>query len=477
MKRSTLDALIPVPCQTTRSGQRLNFARLRGFHVDEAFSTLAPEVETLFRFFDLTVRETDAASADFVLRRTALPAEAFRIAVTATGVTVEAGNAAGAFYALAACRQMFFAALTAGVQGAALDCGTVADAPRFPWRGLLLDSARHFQDVETIRHVLRLMAQFRLNRFHWHLTDSQGWRLALAATRGLENHYKLTPGFYTATDIRAVTELAHALHIEVIPEIDIPGHSELILTHHPEYACPNADGNIREFCLGNPEARDFLANVLEEVTALFPASSAIHIGGDEADPRNWEKCPRCQAARQALHCVDMRELEHRFMTDMSRRIAARGRTPIVWGTGSGLFPPGDTVIQCWLDLRDPLRAAPHGNKVIYSLHNSLYFDYPNRLSEPWENWMFELSERGVYLCDPLGIWQEQLKDTILGTEACLWTETVPRWRVVEKILPRLWAYAECAWSAPEKKDWHDFAARKELLEAAGFGSWLERLSR
>ena len=474
MKRSTLDALIPIPCRITRTGKRLKIAGLRNFHAAEAFRSLIPEVAALFRTFDLPIRETAENRANFILARAALPAEAFRITVAETGVTVEAGSAAGAFYALSACRQMFFATLIAGTNAAELDCGVIADEPRFGCRGVLLDSARRFQDVGTIRNVLRLMAEFRLNRFHWHLTDDQGWRLALQTTRGLENEGTLTPGFYTPADIREVTELARELHIEVIPEVDIPGHSAVLLEKYPQYACPNADGAVREICLGNPAAQRFLKDILTEVTELFPESRSIHIGGDEAELHNWEKCPRCQAARQALHCANMRELENRFMNEMSRFIAQCGRTPVVWGNGSGPAYPSDTVIQSWLDLREPLRAAEHGNPVIYSVHNSLYFDYPANLSEPWESWMFELTERGVYMCDPHVVWAEQVKDAILGTEACLWTETVPRWRVTAKLLPRLWAYSECAWSRPENKNWHDFAARKEALEAAGYGVALLR---
>ena len=168
----------------------------------------------------------------------------------------------------------------------------------------------------------------------------------------------------------------------------------------------------------------------------------------------------------------MRELENRFMIEMTRFPVERGRTPMLWGTCSGQTYPPDTIIQSWLDIREPLRVAPNGNKVVYSVHSSLYFDYPANPSEPFETWMFELSEKGVYMTDPCIIWEEKVRDAILGTEACLWTEMVPEWRVMRKILPRLGAYAECAWSLPEKKLWHDYLRRKELLEAAGYYDYL-----
>ena len=148
---------------------------------------------------------------------------------------------------------------------------------------------------------------------------------------------------------------------------------------------------------------------------------------------------------------------------------------MIWGTCSGQLYPPETIIQIWLDIREPLKVIPHGNKTVYSVHNSLYFDYPANLDEPWETWMFELSEKGVYMTDPYIIWPERVKDGTLGTEACLWTETVPQHRVMSKLFPRIFAYSECSWSMPENKSWHDFVRRKELLDAAGFTDFIKNL--
>ena len=246
------------------------------------------------------------------------------------------------------------------------------------------------------------------------------------------------------------------------------------LEYFPQYACENADGVVGEFCLGNEEGKTFIKSVLDEVMELFPDSRYIHIGGDEAETRSWDKCPRCRRAMQEANCSTMRQLENKFMIEMSRHVVAAGRIPVQWGTCSDQRYPVDTVIQTWLDIREPLRVAANGNKVIYSVHTSLYFDYPAKLSEPFETWMFELSERGVYMTDPYIIWPDAVKDAILGTEACLWTEQVPQWRVIRKILPRLAAYSECAWSLPENKDYHNFAQRREYLESAGWVDYLYR---
>ncbi len=166
----------------------------------------------------------------------------------------------------------------------------------------------------------------------------------------------------------------------------------------------------------------------------------------------------------------LRELENHFMRELTHFAVEKGRIPIVWGTGTP-FPP-ETVIQAWLDIREPAKHIGNGCKCIMSVHTSYYFDYPADLNEPHESWMFALPEEGVYMADPYVIWEQQWKDKLLGPEACLWTEYVPEWRIIRKILPRLGAYAETAWSRPENKAWHDFRRRHELLTAAGYEDYL-----
>ena len=475
----TLDILVPAPQRCCKSSGKFALSALKKFWVDPAWNddAFAGKIRALFSFFGLTAEPvSDPAEAQFCLfeSKAVGRAGAFTLEITPEGFQLSAGERSGADYALAACRQIFFGALRCGTFNAAFDCGRVEDQPRFEFRSLHLDSARQFQSVSVICQVLKLMAELRLNVFHWHLVDNEGWRLKLESAPGLENHFLKTPGYYTAGDIAEIRALAQSLNIEIIPEIDIPGHSIGTLEYFPQYACENADGVVGEFCLGNEEGKTFIKSVLDEVMELFPDSRYIHIGGDEAETRSWDKCPRCRRAMQEANCSTMRQLENKFMIEMSRHVVAAGRIPVQWGTCSDQRYPVDTVIQTWLDIREPLRVAANGNKVIYSVHTSLYFDYPANLSEPFETWMFELSERGVYMTDPYIIWPDAVKDAILGTEACLWTEQVPQWRVIRKILPRLAAYSECAWSLPENKDYHNFAQRREYLESAGWVDYLYR---
>lgn len=472
---STLDCLIPAPQKVIPASGQLAAHALQKLFIAPEFADLDTEIVELFDYFTLPCPEkADEKSANLKLIYTQLPAEAYSITVSNSAITLQAGSRSGMRYAVNSLQQIFFAACIKGSDCALFDCGTIEDAPRFAFRSLHLDSARHFQSTAVIKQYLRLMSIFKLNTFHWHLVDSQGWRLQLAATAGLENIYSVTPGFYTSDEISEIRALAAQLDIAIIPEIDVPGHSRGTLKFFPQYACSGA-GNPSEFCLGNPQSEVFIKNILAEVMQLFPESLYIHIGGDEASTANWEKCPVCQAALQQKNLQTMRELENDFMNRIGQFVLDNDRTPILWGTSSGQFYPAEMVIQCWLDIREPVRAAANGNNIIYSVHNSLYLDYPANLSEPWETWMFELSEKGVYMCDPYIIWPDKVAHALLGTEACLWTETVPQWRVMQKVLPRMYAYSEAAWSLPENKDYNCFAQRKELLEAAGYAQKLYSL--
>ena len=475
MSRKIYETLIPAPASVTPLSGVLLLQDIKGVYCDEAFRCLQDEFAALGAYFELDFSRAAEADAVIVCKMADMKnAGAWSIRIENGKVVLTAGEMTGIRYAFSALTQMLF---TAGIQGLkedALDCVLIQDEPRFTWRSFMLDSARHFQKIDVIKQVLNICAALRLNTFHWHLVDNQGWRLPLASTANLTAAGSYSDGQYTRAELEDVVAYAKRLGITIVPEVDIPGHSNMLITNYPQLACDPADPGS-ELCIGNPETIEFMKKVFRELMDIFTDSPYIHIGGDEAETEHWEKCEKCRAAMEKRGLKSMRELENAFMVDMSRFIVENGRTPMIWGTCSGQVYPADTIIQVWLDIREPLRVAPNGNKTVYSVHTSLYFDYPANLSEPWETWMFELKESGVYMTDPYIIWPEKVKDSVLGTEACLWTETVPQRRVIQKVLPRIFAYSECAWSAVGRKDYHDFVARKELLEAAGYMQYLQQL--
>ena len=393
--------------------------------------------------------------------------ESFEITITPDEVTIAGGDPAGLFYGVNAFEQLLCIAVIRGTRGAEIPCGKVSDSPRFGYRGFMLDSARHIQSVETIKKVLAMMAKLRLNVFHWHLCDSQGFRSESKLFPELNTLAAITPGYYTAEEIKEICDFASECFITVIPEIEMPGHSLGLLALHPELCCdPENPG--KEFCLAKPEVRTFLEKLIAEFAGLFPDAKVIHLGGDEAETAHWDNCPACQAKMKELGLTNIRQLENAFMNDMAAFVRSLGITPVTWFTGS--IMERSTIIQAWRSIHELKETLAQGNRMIFSVHDQLYLDYPNTAAEPFENWMPVLNESGVYNTEPFAAWEKEIGDLLLGPECCLWTETVPDHRVMKKIMPRLVAFSETAWCCPAQKEWFGYVRRKEILEA---GNWFE----
>lgn len=472
MKNSSLDCIIPAPRRVEFAGEgSFPLNSLRGIRAEAGLERFAREAREMLAAFGVSAVPGDSAGLRIGVGGDLGP-ECWELRVDADGIRLKGGDEAGVFYALQALTQVVAAASERGPAAAEIECGRVTDSPRFGWRGFMLDSARHFQSLPTVKRVLRMMAAYRLNVLHWHLTDNQGWRIGTGAVSPGALPDQLTAGVYSRAELREVAAYAKEHFISIVPEVDVPGHSFALLHAHPELACDPADPGC-ELCLGRAETLPFLKRIYAEVMEIFPDSRYLHFGGDEAETGRWEKCPRCQAAMAAGGFRNPRGLENHFMRELIRFAAENGRTPIVWGTGSSF--PENAVVQAWLEIREPHRHIADGGRCIMSVHTSYYFDYPADPSEPHENWMFSLSPESVYMADPCVIWEREWKDRLLGPEACLWTETVPEWRITQKVLPRLGAYAETAWSSPERKNWHDFLRRSQRLRSAGYEDYLRAL--
>jgi len=472
MAVTALSCIIPTPqCLSLVGNDHFPLSSLTTIACDSALAPYGQEALRICQSFGIpaTLSKTPASLQLSITPQ--LPPEGWSMGVRSDGIRLCGGDEAGLFYGLGALAQIIAAATMAGPKDALIECGDIKDAPRFKWRGFMLDCARHFQSVKTVKAVIKLMAAYRLNVLHWHLTDNQGWRLGTGIVPPDTSLDMLTTGSYSRDELLDIIDFAKRHFIQIVPEFDVPGHSRSLLHAFPEMACdPNDPG--KEFCLGKRDTvMPFLKKIYDEIFAIFKDSKYIHFGGDEAETDHWDKCPHCQAALKERHFNNIRELENDFMVELTRYAVEKGFTPIVWGTSTPF--PKDTVIQAWLDIREPLRQAANGCKTIMSVHTSYYFDYPANSSEPQETWMFALPEEGVYMADPYVIWPDTLKNMTLGPEACLWTEMIPEWRIVQKILPRLGAFAETAWSEPVRKDWHDFCKRRDCLRAAGYEDWLK----
>lgn len=380
-------------------------------------------------------------------------------------VTIYGGTGAGVFYGAQSLAQIMACSAQAGGHELLLPACRIEDGPRFPWRGLMLDSARHFQSLSVIFELLDHMAEYKLNVFHWHFVDRQGWRpvfrCAPELAEKLPEGRSYSFGTYSREDMAAVRDYAAARFIRVVPELEMPGHSAAVFRTHPELACPLEKDpygiDAWEYCIGNPEVKVFLKKLLSEIAEIFPESPVIHIGGDEAGTNRWERCPVCRKAMEEKKLPGMRSLEHEFMKQMAAEVAAMGRSPMSWGTHESSDFPEGMIVQDWLG-GETERALKCGCRVVSSVHLANYFDYPAGDFDPIAGW-----QKTNYDFEPVpaDVSPEEAK-LVIGGEGCIWTEQMPAQRVLPRAVPRMRALAEMLWSQPDRKDFDGFLLRERL---------------
>ena len=411
------------------------------------------------------------------------PEEGYRLRIEPRGVTI-VGRPAGLFYGAQSVLQ-----LAAARSGATfvLPAAEIQDQPRFPYRGLHLDTSRHMFPVKFLKRYLDWMARYKLNRFHWHLTDDQGWRieikqyprLAEVASMRKETLVGHAPqstrydgkpygGFYTQEQIREVVAYARERFITVIPEIEMPGHSLAALAAYPELACTAGPfetattwGVFKDVYCPKENTFQFLENVLTEVMELFP-SSYIHIGGDEVQKDRWKESPAAQAVIRREGLKDESDLQSYFIRRMERFINSKGRRMIGWDEilEGGLAP--DATVMSWRGEDGGIAAARQGHDVIMTPDAYLYFDHyqGDRNQEPLAiGGMLPLDKVYSYNPAPAALRADE-KQHILGAQANVWTEYIADSRQVEYMLfPRLFALAEVVWSPQENRTYRDFINR------------------
>jgi hexosaminidase len=408
--------------------------------------------------------------------------EGYRMTVSPDGVMVEAPQPAGVFYAIQTLRQLLPVeverrALAEGVRWQLPAC-TITDWPRFSWRGYMLDEGRHFHGKQAVLDLLDLLALHKLNVFHWHLTEDQGWRIAIeryprlvevgsqrkGTSRGVFGKHDGVPhaGFYTQAEIREVVAYAAARHIMVVPEIEFPGHSLAALAAYPQLSCTGGPfevcthfGVIPElYCAGNDAVFTFLEGVLEEILALFPAPF-IHIGGDEAPKKRWKQCPRCQARMRALGLKDETALQVYFTNRIAASLTAQGRRVVGWNQILGKGLDASAVAQYWaFGKKQFIQSVRAGHQAVMSPFLTAYLDHAYRLTPL----------RKAYDYEPVPPELADMEDRILGIEAPLWGEFVrSRARIDYQTFPRLSAYAETGWTPRAHKNYPAFRARLSAL--------------
>ncbi len=385
--------------------------------------------------------------------------EGYEMIIEPDRVLLRAPSATGLFWGTQTIRQMLLAS-----DGRTLPCSRIWDKPRFQWRGSLLDCCRHFMTKDYVKRYIDLLALHKLNVFHWHLTEDQGWRIEI------ERYPELTRigawrgdganrhgGFYTQREVREIVEYAAQRHVMVVPEIEMPGHSMAALACYPELSCtggpfvvPTQWGVFADvYCAGNDQVFEFLENVLREVVQIFPAPY-VHIGGDEVPKTRWQKCPKCQERMRNEGLKDEHELQSYFIRRAERMLAGLNRKLIGWDEilEGGLAP--NATVQSWRGMEGAVAAAKAGHDVIVSPTTHCYLDYGHDRTSLQQAYSFEPI--------PPDLTPEEAKH-VLGGEGNIWTEHAPQEAVDERVYPRLSALAEVFWSPKELKDWQDFTTR------------------
>lgn len=423
-------------------------------------------------------------------------AEGYVMTVTPKGVTVMASSDAGEFYALQTLRQM-----TRDGEIKEICCCEITDAPRFPYRGMHFDVSRHFRSVDFLKKQIDAMAMFKMNRMHIHLTDAAGWRMQIDAYPRLtemaawrvgktwkewtssgaryseEGADGAEGGYYTKEELREIVEYAAQRHIVVIPEIEMPSHSEEVLAAYPELGCSGEPYKDSDFCVGNDDVFDFLETVLTEVMDVFP-SEYIHIGGDEAGKQHWKTCPKCQERMRQEGFTDVDELQSYMIRRIERFVNSKGRRIIGWDEilDGGLAP--DATVMSWRGTEGGIKAMEMGHDVIMTPGRYCYLDHAQDapFKEP-ESIGGYLPLDSVYVYEPVepSMPADRLHH-LKGVQANLWAEYIPTDEHAEYMYwPRAFAIAETAWSPAEKKDLADFRRRAvpalEMLRSMGYNTF------
>lgn len=405
----------------------------------EAFAArLDGHVETVENGF-ITLKKADIAK------------EGYKLTVAKDGITVEAADESGAVWALTTVTE-----LTA--EGEALPIVTIEDAPHYGHRGLSLDCSRHFFTADEVKKVIDQMTRVKLNVLHWHLVDDQGWRIEC---KTLPLLHETTGTYYTQEEIRSVIEYARVRGMEIIPEIDMPGHTRSMIAAYPHLSCFGEKTELCQFggifekilCPGKDETFEFIEKLLTEVCALFP-DDRFHIGGDEAPKTEWKKCPHCKARMEALGLTDYEDLQGYFTKRVVAILKKHGKRAVCWNDVlESKDVDTENIIQYWTAQHEaPVPAfIERGGKVIFSNMSALYFDYPHGIN----------SLNKVYHYQPVVMGKSYADSpNMLGYEAALWSEQVETPEHLEELLfPRLYAVSEIAWN--EAGDYADFEHRAE----------------
>ena len=409
-----------------------------------------------------------------------LEAENYSIKAERDTIKIFANEKSGFYYAAITIWQIFF--LNSELHE--FPAFYISDKPFYKWRGMHLDESRHFFGKDFVLKWIEFLSIYKINRFHWHLTDDNGWRIEMKsypklqeiASKRIDREHlkwkdrdfpvrddesKLYTGFYTQEDIREIVQFAENKNIIIIPEIEMPGHSLEVFAAYPEFSCKKIKTNVASginwpgkdiFCAGNEKTYSFLKNIITEIAELF-SGDYLHLGGDEVCMDYWKECPTCQAKMKQLNVVSEKELQAHFMQEMIQFTKRLGKKPIVWDDVLDSSPVGDFIAMCWRKNGEMGYEKANHRKVIMCPNDTLYFDWKQEDKKNAKGAFGVTDLKKVYHYQPR-------MENVLGIQGNVWSEFMSNPKEVEYMsVPRMLALAENAWNKVEKHDWRMFSSK------------------
>jgi hexosaminidase len=500
--------IIPVPVKATLGKGNFNLTKNTSIKIDDDNELAAADFFNEYLKanygFKLKVSKQAAGNAIQIDTRKFIKApdnaERYTMEVTPAKISIEGDTYEGTFNGIQTLIQLLPVTKSTSLKIPAV---SIEDYPRFKYRGLHLDVSRHFFPTDVVKKYIDYIALHKMNYFHWHLTDDQGWRIEIkkypeltkagayrngtiiGRSPGKGNDSIRYGGFYTQDEVKEVVAYAAKRYITVIPEIEMPGHASAALTAYPNLGCTGGPYQVQQrwgvfkevFCAGNDSVFSFLQDVLDEVIPLFPAEY-VHVGGDECPKDSWKVCPKCQKRIADNHLKDEHELQSYFIQRMEKYINSKGKKMIGWDEilEGGLAP--NAIVMSWRGEQGGIDAAKQNHDVIMTPGSYVYFDHSQSRNEDSVTIGGYLPVDKTYSYEPVPaqLTAEQAKH-VLGAQANLWTEYIGNTAKLEYMLfPRLTALSEVLWSPKEKRDWKDFEKRLQT-EFRRYDLWKTNYSR
>lgn len=459
-----------------------SFDSIGKLFINPAFKS---EIDMFLLYFK--IKKTDIqndANIFFIKNNNIDSSEGYVITVKPDEIKIEASHPSGAFYAI----QTLIQVLTLDSGKIKSPCFVITDEPSFKWRGSMIDVSRNFMSIKFLKKYLDLLALHKINKFHWHLTDDQGWRIEITKypelTRiGSKRHIntvksELKGDFYTKDDIKEIIQYALERHIEIIPEIDIPGHSTAAIASIKELSCIDEELNVattwgihnKTLCAGKEFVFEWLDDVIHEITDIFPGNY-IHLGGDEASKEYWEKCPLCLERMKLEGLENSKELQSYFIKRTADIITKYGKKVLGWEEVLEGGLADDITVFSWQGVNAGIVSANKGHDVIMCPNQSAcYFDHKHLDDADEPGWLGVCTVKDTWSFNPIpnGITKDAKKH-ILGLQGNIWTELIEYPKTLEyMVFPRLTALSETMWCGTDNRDWDDFKIRlnnfKKLLD-------------